>query len=206
MLVLPPGTISHISERLERAYLRHRPALPRCFSASPVWGVAAARLVALHQEEPDLPLDPELFVAVQVRQRSESDPWSDLARASAARRYRSYVRRIVRQLRRELRAELRQAGRRLAAGAAVEEVVRERRPDLSPLGRYLFACRQDRPDLALLLRPAAAAQHEACPLYQQACRPLIPAEAYPVFHLFPGQAAAVVAAAPGMFTHAFSMN
>lgn len=186
MPVLPPGTVSDIAGRIERAYFRHCPMLPRTFAVSPVWGVAAARLVEIHREEPDLPLDPELFVAVQVRRRPTPDPWGELARPSAIRRYRSHVRRIVLQLRRELRAELQQAERRHRGGQTVEQVVRERRHDFSSLGRYLFACRHHRADLATALRASAAAQHEGCPLYAQACRTLISPHAYPVFDLIPG--------------------
>jgi hypothetical protein len=187
MPVLPPGTVSDIAGRIERAYFRHCPMLPRTFVVSPVWGVAAARLVEIHREEPDLPLDPELFVAVQVRRRPTPDPWGELARPSAIRRYRSHVRRIVRQLRRELRVELQQAERRYRGGQTVEQVLRERRYDFSSLGRYLFACRHHRADLAMALRASAISQHEGCPLYAQACRTLISPDAYPVFDLLPGQ-------------------
>jgi hypothetical protein len=202
MLVLPPGTVLNIAERIERAYGRHRPEASRRLADAPVWGVAAARLVALHQEEPDLPLDPELYVAVQVRRRPGADPWSDLARPAAAGRYRAHVRRIVRRLRRELREELRAAGRLWRDGRSVEAVAAERRADLSPLGRYLFACRHDRPDLALALRAAAAAQHASCPLYRQACRGLIAEGLYPVHALLPGAGDPT----PGGHHAAFSLN
>jgi hypothetical protein len=203
MLVLPPGTVSDIAGRIERAYFRHCPMLPRTFTVSPVWGIAAAHLVAIHQAEPDLPLDPELFVAVQVRRRPIPDPWGELARPSATRRYRAHVRRIVIQLRRELRSELQQAERRHRAGQPLEAVLRERRYDFSPLGRYLFACRHGRPDLASDLRVSAAAQHESCPLYAQACRTLIPTHAYPVFDLLPGHLPTALQGPP---SHAFSLN
>ncbi len=201
--VLPPGTVSDVAERIERAYFRHCPELPRTFAVSPVWGVAAARLVEIHRDEPDLPLDPELFVAVQVRRGPTPDPWGELARPSALRRYRSQVRRIVLQLRKELRAELQQAERRHRCGQTVEQVVRERRNDFSSLGRYLFACRHDRDDLATVLRTSAASQHEGCPLYAQACRTLIPPHAYPVFDLLPSRS---FQPPPGRPSRAFSMN
>lgn len=203
MLVLPPGTVSDIAGRIERAYFRHCPMLPRTFTVSPVWGFAAERLVAIHQAEPDLPLDPELFVAIQVRRRPIPDPWGELARPSATRRYRSHVRRIVTQLRRELRGELQHAERRRRAGQTVDQVIQERRYDFSSLGRYLFACRHQRHDLALPLRASAAAQHEGCPLYAQACRTLIPPHAYPVFDLLPGR---LLSTRQGPPSHAFSLN
>lgn len=181
MLLLPPRTVALLAGRIEGAYLRRFPRLRREYAQSPVWNSAAARLVELHRGDPTYPLDPELFVAVQDGSRVGADPWKDLARPEAVRRYRRRIDRIVRRLGQELRAEVRRAERLLHAGRPLGELLASLSDRFSPLGRYAVAYRAGRPDLAELFIAAARQQHRGCPLYRQACGGLIPAEAYPIF-------------------------
>ena len=183
MLLLPPRTIAQLAGRIRDAYLRRCPCLDREYAHSGVWSAAAHRLVALHRADPQLPLDPELYVAAQERVGLGQDPWNELARPEAARRYRRLVRRIVRSLRAELRGEVRAAERKLRSGEPLADLLASLSPRFSALSRYAVACRAGRPDLAELFIPAARAQHRACPLYRQASQGLIPEGEYPVFDL-----------------------
>ncbi|MEW4567741.1 hypothetical protein AB1L88_07730 [Tautonia sp. JC769] len=144
-----------------------------------VWSASAAALIDAHWSNPNLPLDPELFVIAQPQCPSIADPWGDLVGPLAVRRYRRRVARIVRRLRAELRAELRLVRARGARGIAVESQLAKGGRGLSPLGRYVAAIRLGRPDLAASLRDDALRQHDGCPLYQLACRGLVPDDHYP---------------------------
>ncbi|HEX8199689.1 MAG TPA: hypothetical protein VF590_04325 [Isosphaeraceae bacterium] len=175
-----PITTRDLATRIHRAYQRRRPHWPPIGPDPEVWAVAAAALLQAHREDPRLPLDPELFVAAQPTGPLWADPWGELAQEDAIRRYRGCVERIIGGLRSELRAEVRLIRRRIRRGEAIEAALGRKSHDLSPLGRFIAACRVGRPDLAAPFRAAAAAQHRSCPLYRPACRRLIPAEAYPV--------------------------
>jgi hypothetical protein len=155
-------------------------------TCSGVWNAAAALLLGLHQADPGLPLDPELFVAAQTRVEPIEDPWRALASAEAGRRYGRCIRLLVRQLRREIRAEVRHAERRMRRGLPLEIILDEEVRDLSPLGCYLIALREGRADLAGRFRAQARAQHQSCPLYRQAVANLIEPHDYPVPDRLPG--------------------
>lgn len=185
MLVLPPRTVERIAERIERAYRRRHVERYRGGEHSGVWGVVANTLVDLHRADPSLPLDPELFVAAQRRNTLWADPWQDLAAASSVRRYRRTVRKIVRQLREEIRGELRHATALKRRKGSLETIVCSRSTALSPLGRYILAHREGRPDLAEQVRSDACDQHWSCPLYRRACAAWIPPGAYPVSEVLP---------------------
>jgi hypothetical protein len=144
-----------------------------------VWSASASALIEAHWANPHLPLDPELFVISQPQCPAIADPWGDLVGPSAVKRYRRRVARIVRRLRSELRAELRLVRLRSARGVELESQVVQGGRGLSPLGRYVAAIRLGRPDLAPLLRDDALRQHDGCPLYQLACRGLLPDDLYP---------------------------
>jgi hypothetical protein len=178
--VLPcQETITSLADRIEQAYLRRHPDWTAARTSRGVWAAAASGLLMFHRNVPSVPADPELFVRVQPA-RAWPDPWADLAQEAALRQYRRHVRRIVAQLRDEIRSEVRAAERRVRRGSTLTAVLAESRGRLSALGRYVLARRAGQHDLAERLRPEAERQHRSCPLYQQACRSLLPHDAYPV--------------------------
>lgn len=138
------------------------------------------RLWQAHVENPELPLDSELFVAAQPIDGALGDPWLELTQVEAGRRYRVQVRRIVNRLRRELRREVRRAEGRLQEGRPITLTVLSHDRRLSPLGCYIAAHRLGRADLARGFALPAAEQHRACPLYRLASLALLPADRYPV--------------------------
>jgi hypothetical protein len=133
----------------------------------------------VHDDNPEIPLDPELFVASQPIAAPFGEPWASLARAEAGQRYRQNVRRIIRRLRSELRREVRRAEDELRKGRELRALIRSHGPRISPLGLYITAHRAGRADLAQRLRLAAVGQHNCCPLYRPASLTLIPAALYP---------------------------
>jgi hypothetical protein len=178
--VLPTQeTIEHLAERIERAYALRRAGWDRGCSTERVWAAAALRLWQAHVEDPELPLDSELFVAAQPISGAFGDLWRELAEAEAGRRYRRRVRRIVHCLRRELTREVRRAEGRLREGLPLTlgSLSSDRR--LSALGCYIAAHRMGHADLASSFAPLAAAQHHACPLYRLASLSMLPADRYP---------------------------
>ena len=184
-MIITPRAIEQISDRIERAYLRRRPEWRQMGLDPRLWAAATAILMDARQQEPWVPLDPELFVASQTDGRASTDPWRELTRASSRRRYLCQVRRIVRSLRRELREELRRVESLVRRGQPLEGVLARPSRNLSPLGCYLAAARHDRADLSDQFRAEARAQHEACPLYRRAALGLAPDADYPVLPLFP---------------------
>jgi hypothetical protein len=195
--------ISSLAERIEQAFRRRYPDWTTVRTSSGVWGAAASGLLMLHRNIPSVPLDPEMFVAVQPL-RTWADPWADLAQESALRRYRRHVRRIVSQLRSEIREEVRSAERKLRGGTSLTSVLSDSSGRISALGRYVIARRAGQDELAERLRPEAERQHRSCPLYRQACRFLLPDNTYPIPResgLLPGL---VIPA--GLELPSFSMN
>jgi hypothetical protein len=177
------ATLDGLAERIERAYRLRRSGWYRGCSTARVWSTAAAILVQLHQDDPTLPLDPELYVAVQPVSTPGTgfdDPWVGLTQEAASRRYRRRVREMIRDLRAELRAEVRFAERRISRGEAIAKVLLSPHQRLSPLGCYIVAIRAERRDLGERFQPDAMAQHRSCPLYRAASRQLLPPELYPV--------------------------
>jgi hypothetical protein len=171
--------IENIAVRIEQGYRRHHPGDVPNVGSPDTWVKAAQTLLNAHRLDPAVPADPELFVASLTRGDRDSDPERDLNRPRCVEVYRRRVRRIVRRLRAEMLSELRHVEARLATGSTLEVVLSESSPHLSPLGRYVAARRHGRVDLACLLQSAARRQHRACPLYQQACRGLLPRGSYP---------------------------
>jgi hypothetical protein len=168
-----------LAERIERAYQLRRSGWYRGCSSAGVWSTAAAILVQLHEDDATLPVDPELYVAVQPVGGSFDDPWVGLTQPSATRRYRRRVRAMIRALRSELRAEVRHAERRIARGETLEKVLKTPSKRLSPLGCYIVAHRAGCPALGERFRLGAVEQHRCCPLYRAASLHLIPPELYP---------------------------
>jgi len=168
-----------LAVRIRQAYLRQRPWWSGAELTGSVWAAAATTLYEAHQLDPRAPLDPELFVAAQVRNEAVADPWKELASPEAVRRYRRRVVRMIQRLRRELRRELRRIDRQKRRGQSLEQTLNRVDRHLSPLGRYVAAIRAGRSDLADHLRAEALHQHQSCPLYRWACQGLLPDEFYP---------------------------
>jgi hypothetical protein len=131
-------------------------------------------------ENPEIPLDPELYVASQPIDREFCDPWTCLADEEAGRRYKLRVRQIIRRLRCELRREIDRAERLVEAGQSLESILRVRPSRFSPLALYIVAHHLGGPELAEPLRRAAIEQHKSCPLYRPASLPLLLEQYYPV--------------------------
>jgi hypothetical protein len=176
----------HLSRRIEEAYGLRRPDWRGGCSTSRVWNAAAERLWEAHAADPAaVPLDPELFVASQPIAVPFANPWSELAEAEAGRRYRSTLRRIIRRLRGELKHEVGRAERLIRRGREICEVLKAE-GRISALGCFIVAVRAGRDDLATCFAAAAAAQHRACPLCQQASLALLPTDLYPAQTHFVG--------------------
>jgi hypothetical protein len=179
--VLPTQEIiEHLAERIERAYTLRCAGWDHGCSTHRVWAAAALRLWQVHVEDPELPLDSELFVAAQPIDGALGDPWLELTQAQAGRRYRLQVRRIVHRLRLELGREVRRAEARLQEGRPLTLMALSSDRRLSPLGCYIAAHRMGRADLARGFAVPAAEQHRACPLYKLASLSMLPADRYPV--------------------------
>jgi hypothetical protein len=175
--------VGQIAVRIERAYRRLYPGWVPVGLTPGVWESAAARLLEGPGVARGTPVDPELYVAVQVRRRHSPDPWAELTQRRSLDRYLRALRRIVGQLRQELKSEVRRAECLLVRGVALEEVLRSEAVRISPLGRYILAYRAGRRDLSSCHRVAAARQHRSCPLYRLASRSLLPGHAYPLSDL-----------------------
>jgi hypothetical protein len=167
--------IDRLAGRIREAYRRRGRSWHGGCSTDRLWETAALVLIRCHDEHPEVPIDPELFVISQ----STTDPWTDLASSLAAERYRQEVGKIIARLRAELGREIRRAEEMIHGGRSVEDVVGRRDAKLSPLGRYIVACRAFRPDLADDWSREALIQHESCPLYRHACCGFLPVDAYP---------------------------
>jgi hypothetical protein len=179
-MMVTQAAIESLAERIERAYRLRRPHWYRSVSTPGVWTTAAGLLYRIHQEDPEIPLDPELFVAVQPGHPSLCDPWGELTQPASARRYGSRIRQIVRRLMGELRSEVLRAEGRIRRGETLDQVLRTRNKNLSPLGCFILALRSNRPDLAARIRAEAVEQHRSCPLYRQAIIRLLAPKDIPV--------------------------
>lgn len=194
--------IDRLADRIERAFRLRRCNWRRGCSTPRIWSAAATILWQVHCENPEIPLDPELFVASQPIAASFGDPWASLAQAEAGQRYRHNVRRIIRRLRSELSREVRRAEDKLRQGHRLGALIRRHDLRISPLGLYITALRAGRADFAQRLRFAAIQQHNYCPLYRPASLALIPAALYRL----PGQSdtdasvqSNVISHSPGLF-------
>jgi hypothetical protein len=126
-----------------------------------------------------VPIDPELFVAVQTRSRLTPNPWAELTQERSLEAYLKALRRIVAQLRKELRSEVRRAEQQMRLGLSLDQVLATGGGGITPLTRYILAHWAGRHDLSLRHRAAAENQHRSCPLYRLASRGFLPGHAYP---------------------------
>lgn len=165
--------------RLEQAYrLRHPDWRDSCRSDR-VWSVAANILIEVNVQDPSIPVDPELYVAAQPLSTHWADPWAELACPAAARRFRRQVRQMILTLRNEIRREVRRAEAKMRHGIGVESVLLPSNHSLTALGCFIVAHRAGRADLAWQFSGLVEEQHQACPLYRQAARGLLPHQLYP---------------------------
>jgi hypothetical protein len=171
--------IDQLADRIERAYRRRHPRLVIVGACLEVWELAATRLLEASVASPNVPIDPELFVAVLATGGNSSDPWTELTPKSSQSRYIKAVRKIIGRLRRELAAELRLAECRIAGGMSLDDLVDDGSDRISSLTRYILAFRTGRFDLVLKHRSAAQRQHRSCPLYRPASRPFLASSTYP---------------------------
>jgi hypothetical protein len=172
--------IDRLADRIERAYSLRRTRWWRGCSSRRVWSAAALCLWQAHANDPQMPLDSELYVASQPITGALADPWSELAQPEAVRRYQRQVRRIIRRLRSELKREVKLAERLIHEdqGISPDDLARNNR--LSALGCYIAAQRAGRADLVCCFAATAAKQHRSCPLYGAATHTLLPGDLYPV--------------------------
>src|SRR4051794_39569425 len=105
-VVTSQAVVDAIAGRLERAYRLRRPGWTGFCTTPRVWSAAAERLFDAHEADRSLPLDPELYVAVQPTLPAFPNPWEELARADSVDRYRVQVAAIVAALRDELTGEI----------------------------------------------------------------------------------------------------
>ena len=181
MLLTMPSRemIAGLADRIQIAYMRRNPDSRAIRASGGLWEAAATGLLVLQQNDPTMPVDPELFVAVQPT-RPWSDPWAELTQRPALVRYRREVRRIIAQLRAEIKLEVRTVERKVRDGSRLRDVLDASGGQVSSLGRYIIARRAGLDDLAERLRPSAERQHRSCPLYRQACQTLLPRDLYPL--------------------------
>lgn len=193
-------TIDSLADRIEQAYCRRHPSWLATGLTPGVWFAAAVRLneVALRNEH--FPVDPELYVAVQRSKSFRRDPWAELTQEGALKRYCNAIRKIVRQLKVELASELNRSHRSLENGRTLEEILAASKSRISPLTKLVLCHNLDRPDLAAVIRPAAEAQHLACPLYRLACKSLLSTPDYPI------PSRTVVNQVSGAHQHSFAWN
>jgi hypothetical protein len=200
IVVYSQETIRKIELRIEAAYCRR---YPQWFSGSVnsgVWESAAYRLLEVATNKPGLPIDPELYVAVQKTSSVYPDPWVELTQQGSLVRYRKNLRKIIAKLRTELTTEITRGECRMLRGVDLETVLETEGSRISPLSCYILAHRAGRFDLSIRHHTAALSQHRSCPLYRVASRSLLPSHAYPTTELATGSSS------PGQEIIAFSRN
>ena len=178
-MIATQHNLDSLADRIERAYrLRHPNWLATGLTPG-VWRIAAVRLYESVASVSTLPIDPELFVAVQNYKSFRRDPWAELTQERAAKAYRLSIQQIVRQLKKELTLEICWSTRYLATTGSIDELLSLPKLKISPIVKLMLCEEHGRSDLAASYRPSAEAQHLACPLYRLACKHLVPAHHYP---------------------------
>jgi hypothetical protein len=175
--------LDHLARRIEQAYVRRNAGIRQFRNDPRVWTAAASLLVEAPRWDKRIPIDPELFVAVQKRSDVSPDPWDELASTASLKRYVRKVRNMIRELREELKRELRLIRRGLRRGQSLELLLTTSTGHVSSIGCYIAAVQAGRMDLADRHRAGVREQHEACPLYRSACSGMIPSERYPVVEM-----------------------
>ena len=178
-LISTQNDLDQLAGRIERAYRRRHPLWTATGLTPGVWTAAAVRLSEVAMGDSILPIDAELFIAVQNYKSFRRDPWGELTQERATKSYRLAIRVIIKQLKKEIAAELKWSQRVLEMGRSLDEVLTSTKSRVSPITKLVLCHREGREDLAQVVRPAAEAQHLACPLYRYALKNLIAHAAYP---------------------------
>ncbi len=178
-MLVAQSVIETLANRIERAYRLRRQGWRGACSSPRLWTLAAENLIHAREQDRELPLDPELYVAAQPCDPTFAEPWNELTGAEAVERYRKRVAAIILRLRDELVGEIDYAERKIERGDPPARILTTRTRRLSPLGRFIIAHRVGRSVLANRFHQAALEQHRACPLYRQACSSLLPEGLYP---------------------------
>jgi hypothetical protein len=110
-VICSQDAIRQLAVRIEHAYSRKYPKWLPIGLTPGVWESASARLLEASNRGANIPIDPELFVAVQARNRLAPDPWAELTQQRSLNQYIKALRRIIGQLRRELKGEVRRSRR-----------------------------------------------------------------------------------------------
>lgn len=177
--------IDGLARRIRHAYRARGMHWNDGCSTGRAWTAAALVLLQIHDEHPEVPMDPELFVASQALDTSVVDVWRDLASPAAGEAYLRRVTEIVCLLEHELRREIERAERLARSGRPLRKVLCGSDSKLSPLGRYIVARRAGRATLAVTFLGDVRAQHRSCPLYRSACLAFLPADQYPAVDPLP---------------------
>ena len=178
-MICSQDAIGLLAIRIEHAYRRRYPRWLAVGLTPGVWESAASRILEASERCPNIPIDPELYVAVQAPGGPTPNPWAELTQSRSLRRYLKSLRTIIGQLRKELKNEVQRAESRFLRGLTLDQVLAEEGSRISALTCYILAYRAGRHDLSVKHRAAAENQHRSCPLYRLASRSLLPGHAYP---------------------------
>lgn len=175
-------TCKHVLEiaiRMEAAYAKR--TIHRGIRLQPTpdtWMRCASSLIRFHHEDARYPLDPELFIAVLTDHGQEQSLQPDSIE-TAIKLYAKVVRRMIRRLENELTEELQWLDSSSNRGLTLEQVILSPSRKITPLSRYIHACRRNRSELAGRLISAVIKQHELCPLYRAASHKWLNSYTYP---------------------------
>lgn len=171
--------VLEIAIRMESAFIRRtRRQDSRWSPTAKSWLRLARRLIALNESNAIFPLDPELFIVVQ----NDSTLMNlDLPEAEneAITHFSDKIKHMIRKLQAEISEELRWLEHSSDRGVGMDQLILSPSRKLTPLSRYIHACRNNRAELAGLLLADVIRQHESCPLYRHACQKWLAGQRYP---------------------------
>lgn len=173
------NNVLEIAIRLESAFTKFLPVSGARSELGPDhWIRSAVALVGANMSDPQIPVDPELYIASQFGIGEFSMP---LDVDEAVERYKSSVLRTICKLREELTEELKWLTSASRRGLSVERLIRTHSRRITPLSLYIHAQRMNREDLADGLISQVLEQHEHCPLYRAASTQWLEEGRYPAF-------------------------
>lgn len=172
--------VLEIAVRMEAAYRRKFSEHARCtLPGTDAFLKCAVGLMSLHDRDETCPADPELFVALQRK----PDHLASVHQPEKLERVMDYyagrVHQMIQRLRIELIHELDQLENLNHRGIDIKDLIVRPSESVSPLGRFIFATRHQREDLAHGILGDVLRQHESCPLYRFACISLLDFRQYP---------------------------
>ena len=175
-------TCKHVLEiaiRMEAAFAKRVVGIDIHQNPTPdTWMRCSSALIRFHHEEPRYPLDPELFIAVLADHGKQHQIRAEMIDL-IIKLYAKVVRRMIRRLENELSEELQWLESSSDRGLPLEHLVLSPSRKLTPLSRYIHACRKNRSELAGRLISEVIKQHELCPLYREASHKWLPSLTYP---------------------------